>query len=139
MAEQERNVDTLVVPRAGRVEGVTDGLVPYRVVDASDSVELAAVTEFLRDPSASDCSPSTLRSYAYELLGWLRFLQAVAVPWDRANGPKLATTPSGWVGLASRRGNGGGTAQRLDRSTRSPESPIPPAPLRPRPGGTPAP
>ena len=84
MAEQERNVDTLVVPRAGRVEGVTDGLVPYRVVDA-DGVELAAVTEFLRDLSASDCSPSTLRSYAYELLGWLRFLQAVAVPWDRAD------------------------------------------------------
>ena len=28
--------------------------------------------------------PSTLRSYACELLGWLRFLQAVAVPWDRA-------------------------------------------------------
>lgn len=83
MAEQERNVDTLVVPRAGRVEGVTDGLVPYRVVGA-DGVELAAVTEFLRDLSASDCSPSTLRSYAYELLGWLRFLQAVAVPWDRA-------------------------------------------------------
>ena len=25
-----------------------------------------------------------MRSYAYELLGWLRFLQAVAVPWDRA-------------------------------------------------------
>ena len=43
--------------------GVTDGLVPYRVVDA-DGVELAAVTEFLRDLSASDCSPLTLRSYA---------------------------------------------------------------------------
>ena len=83
MAEQERNVDTLVVPKVGRVEEVTDGLVPYRVVDAA-GVELAAVTEFLRDLSASDCSPSTLRSYAYELLGWLRFLQAVAVPWDRA-------------------------------------------------------
>jgi site-specific recombinase XerD len=83
VAEQERNVDTLVVPKVGRVEEVTDGLVPYRLVNA-DGVELAAVTEFLRDLSASDCSPATLRSYAYELLGWLRFLQAVAVPWDRA-------------------------------------------------------
>ena len=34
---------------------------------------------------ASDSSPATVRSYAYELLGWVRFLQAVAVPWDRAS------------------------------------------------------
>ena len=83
VAEQERNIDALVVPRVGRVEEITGGLVPYRLVDAS-GVEMAAVTEFLRDISASSCSPATLRSYAYELLGWLRFLQAVAVPWDRA-------------------------------------------------------
>ena len=42
------------------------------------------MTEFLRNLSASDCSPATLRSYAYEILGWLRFLQAVDVPWERA-------------------------------------------------------
>ena len=42
------------------------------------------MSEFLLDLLASDCSAATLRSYAYELLGWLRFLQAVAVPWDRA-------------------------------------------------------
>jgi hypothetical protein len=51
VAEQERNVDTLVVPIVGRVEEVTDGLVPYRLVDAA-GVELAAVTEFLRDVCA---------------------------------------------------------------------------------------
>ena len=56
---------------------------PYRLVDGSGA-EVAAVTEFLRDLTASDCSPATVRSYAYELLGWLRFLQAVAVSWDRA-------------------------------------------------------
>ncbi len=82
MAEQERNIDALVVSRVGRVEEVT-GVVPYRLVDASDA-EVAAVSEFLLDLLASDCSAATLRSYAYELLGWLRFLQAVAVPWDRA-------------------------------------------------------
>jgi site-specific recombinase XerD len=83
VAKQERNIDALVVPRVGRVEEVTGGLVPYRLVDAS-GMELAAVTGFLRDLLASGCSPATLRSYAYELLGWLRFLQAVAVTWDRA-------------------------------------------------------
>ena len=83
MAEQERNVDALVVPRVGRVEEVTGGVVLYRVVDAAGA-EMAAVSEFMLDLLASDCSPATLRSYAYELLGWLRFLQAVAEPWDQA-------------------------------------------------------
>ena len=82
-SEQERNVGTLMVLRAGRVEDVVDGPVPYRLVDAA-GVEVPAVTEFLRDLMACDCSPATLRSYAYELLGWLRFLHAVAVAWDRA-------------------------------------------------------
>jgi hypothetical protein len=81
--EGERNVDALVVPRVGRVDEVRDGLVPYRLVDASGA-EIPAVSEFLRDPVASDCSPATVRSYAYGLLGWLRFLQAVDVCWDRA-------------------------------------------------------
>jgi hypothetical protein len=71
VAEQERNIDALVLPRVGRVEEVTGGLVPYRLVDAS-GMELAAVTGFLRDLLALGCSPATLRSYAYELLGWLR-------------------------------------------------------------------
>jgi integrase len=82
--EQERNIDALVVPRTGRVEQVPGGLVPYRLVDASGS-EIAAVSEFLRNLAASDCSPGTVRSYAFELLGWLRFLDAVEVPWDRAS------------------------------------------------------
>jgi len=33
---------------------------------------------------ADDASPASLRSYAYELLAWLRFLAAVEVAWDRA-------------------------------------------------------
>src|SRR5260370_4775943 len=33
---------------------------------------------------ADDASPASLRSYAYELLAWFRFLRAVDVPWDRA-------------------------------------------------------
>ncbi len=82
-SEQERDIGKLMVLRAGRVEDVVDGLVPYRLVDAA-GVEVPAVTEFLRDLMACDCSPATLRSYAYELLGWLRFLHAVAVAWDRA-------------------------------------------------------
>ena len=82
-SEPERCVDDLVVPRVGRVEGVCGGPVPYRLVDGRGG-EVLAVGEFLRDLTACDCSPATARSYAFELLSWLRFLWAVEVEWDRA-------------------------------------------------------
>jgi site-specific recombinase XerD len=38
---------------------------------------------FLRE-LASNCSPATLRSYAFDLPRWLRFLEDRAVEWRRA-------------------------------------------------------
>ena len=73
----------LVLPRVGRVERLNGGPVAYRVVDEAGD-EVHAVSEFFRDLAASDCSPATLRSYAYDLLGWLRFLWTVDMAWDRA-------------------------------------------------------
>ncbi|MEV0052461.1 hypothetical protein AB0H34_18390 [Saccharopolyspora shandongensis] len=67
----------------GRVEETNDPTAPYRLLDA-DGSEVAAVTEFLHDMLADDASRASLRSYAYELLGWFRFLWAVGVPWERA-------------------------------------------------------
>ena len=96
--EQERNVAELIVLRAGRVEEVPERPVPYRLVDGSGT-EVPAVTEFLRDLTACDCSPATVRSYAYELLSWLRFLQAVAVAWDRATRTE-ARDYALWLGQA---------------------------------------
>jgi integrase len=96
--EQERNVAELIVLRAGRVEEVPERPVPYRLVDGSGT-EVPAVTEFLRDLTACDCSPATVRSYAYELLSWLRFLQAVAVVWDRATRTE-ARDYALWLGQA---------------------------------------
>jgi hypothetical protein len=58
--QQERDLARLMVPRVGRVEEIT-GRVPFRVVDGA-GVEVAAVTEFLRDMAASDASVTTLRS-----------------------------------------------------------------------------
>ena len=78
-----RDIAVLVVPRIGRVVDGTDGRVPFGVVDAAGQ-EVPAVSEFLREMAACDASPATLRSYCYELLGWLRFLSAVEVTWDRA-------------------------------------------------------
>jgi hypothetical protein len=56
---------------------------PFRLLDGQ-GVEAAAVSEFLHHMLADDASPASLRSYAYELLSWHRFLQAVEVPWHLA-------------------------------------------------------
>ena len=124
MAEQERNIDTLVVPRAGRVEGGPGGLVPYRVVDASGA-ELAAVTEFLRNLSASDCSPATCGHTPTSFSAGCGSCRQWACPGTGRRGPRREITRSGWPGLASRRGSGAGTVRRRERSTRSRESRIP--------------
>lgn len=79
-----RNVATLKVARVGRVEKTDDPLRPFRLVDA-DGTEVAAVSEFLHHMLADDASPTSLRSYAYELLAWGRFLRAVDVPWHLAS------------------------------------------------------
>lgn len=59
-----------------------DAGINYRV-DFPD-MEHEAASLYLRDLAASDCSPATLRSYAYDLLRWFRFLHARDVLWERA-------------------------------------------------------
>lgn len=78
-----RDVARLEVARVGRVEETGDGSMPFRLLDGR-GVEIVAVTEFLHHMLADDASPASLRSYAYELLSWHRFLRAVEVPWHRA-------------------------------------------------------
>lgn len=78
-----RDVASLAVGRAGRVEETGDRLLPFRLVD-EQGAEVPAVTEFLHHMLADDASPASLRSYAYELLAWFRFLDAVMVAWDLA-------------------------------------------------------
>lgn len=79
-----RDVTVLVVPQVGRVEETKDPALPFRLLDGS-GVEVPAVSEFLGDLLADDASPASLRSYAYELLAWFRFLWALDVPWERAS------------------------------------------------------
>ena len=78
-----RDVAKLEVARVGRVEDTGDQLMPFRLLDGQ-GMEVAGVTEFLRHLLADDASPASLRSYAYELLSWQRFLCAVGVPWHLA-------------------------------------------------------
>jgi site-specific recombinase XerD len=78
-----RDVAALAVPRVGRVEATGDSLLPFRLVDEQGG-EVDAVAEFLHHMLADDASAASLRSYAYELLVWFRFLGAVGVAWDLA-------------------------------------------------------
>lgn len=57
--------------------------VPFTVVFPDTEHEAASL--FLRDLAASDCSATTLRSYAYDLLRWFRFLRSRFVAWERAD------------------------------------------------------
>jgi len=46
--------------------------------------EHEAASCYLRELAASDCSPGTLRSYAFALLRWFRFLHRRMTSWERA-------------------------------------------------------
>src|ERR1035438_4829648 len=78
-----RDVARLEVARVGRGGETGDGSMPFRLLD-DRGVEIVVVSEFLHHMLADDASPASLRSYAYELLAWFRFLDAVMVRWDLA-------------------------------------------------------
>ena len=66
------------------VVSTVDPSLPFVVVDASGA-PVDVVADYLRELAASDCSPLTIRSYAFDLLGWLRFLVEQDVPWRDAS------------------------------------------------------
>lgn len=55
---------------------------PFRVIFPETEHDAASL--FLRHLAASDCQPTTLRSYAYDLLRWFRFLNDRFIDWTRA-------------------------------------------------------
>jgi site-specific recombinase XerD len=57
--------------------------VSYALVGA-DGEPLEPVQDYLAELLAGDCSPLTLKSYAFDLLAWFRFLAAAGVGWQHA-------------------------------------------------------
>jgi hypothetical protein len=51
----------------------------------SGGAEIEAASLYLRELLARDNMPETCRSYAYDLLGWFRFLDAGGLAWDQAS------------------------------------------------------
>lgn len=58
-------------------------LPPFILLDAHGQ-EIQAISEYLRELTATDCSPATIKSYAYALLSWLRFLTPHTLDWQAA-------------------------------------------------------
>src|SRR5260370_14974729 len=75
-----------MLPQVGdfRVVSTPGGQLPdMRVGRAGTPVE--PVREYLLELFASDCSPLTIKSYAFDLLDWFRFLVNVGVSWDQGD------------------------------------------------------
>lgn len=85
--ETERNVGSIRLPGWGRVVAA-EGPVAWLVVDPG-GVPVEPVRRFLLDFVARDNRPGSVRSYAYDLLRWWRWLQVVEVEWDRATSAEV--------------------------------------------------
>jgi hypothetical protein len=75
--DPQRDVATLVVPRLGGLHTTGTPWEPYVLVDAQGA-RIEPVSVFLRDLQALGRSAATARSYALDLLRWLRFLVSSA-------------------------------------------------------------
>jgi integrase/recombinase XerD len=78
----ERDIGSIRLPRWGRVVSA-EGVVPWLVVD-DGGVPVEPIRRYLSDFVARDTSTGSVRSYAYALMRWWRWLRAVDVAWDKA-------------------------------------------------------
>lgn len=79
--ESERDVSSIVLSGWGSV--VSSNRVGWTVVDP-DGAEVMPIRRFLLDFTARGNRVHSVRSYAYDLLRWWRWLRAIGVPWDQA-------------------------------------------------------
>ncbi|MFI0410687.1 tyrosine-type recombinase/integrase [Actinomadura sp. 3N508] len=78
--ESERDLATIRLPVWGRVVAVA-GVVPWRFEDDSGRA-VEPVQRYLRDVTAQGKAAGSVRSYAYALQRWWRFLIAIEASWD---------------------------------------------------------
>lgn len=86
-SDVERDVDGLRLPAWGRVVE-TVGVVPYEVQD-DEGRPVEPVRRFLRDFVARGRSAGSVRSYAYDLLRWWRWLQLFDLEWDKVTASEV--------------------------------------------------
>ncbi|MFI0454262.1 site-specific integrase [Actinomadura sp. 6N118] len=98
--EPDRDVGIIEFPSWGRVVA-TGGVVPYEVLD-DDGQPIEPIRRYLRDFVAQGRRPGSVRSYAYDLLRWWRWLRAVGVEWDRATSVEVCDLVL-WLQRATKR------------------------------------
>ncbi|MDN5919903.1 MAG: tyrosine-type recombinase/integrase [Pseudonocardia sp.] len=96
----ERDVRAIRLPRWGRVVEAADHVVAWQVVDPDGRV-VGPIAQFLRDFVAQGNRAGSVRSYAYALLRWWRWLDAVQVSWDRATSVEVRDFVL-WLGQAEK-------------------------------------
>jgi hypothetical protein len=64
--------------RVGSVVATDQAFPPWTVLDSSD-VPIGVVVDYLRSLALGSSSPSTCRSYAYDLLRWFRVLWQLGI------------------------------------------------------------
>ena len=77
----ERDIASIRLPQWGRVVPAK-GVVAWLVVD-DDGVPVEPIRRYLTHFAAGDTSVGLVRSYAYALMRWWRWLRAVEVDWDK--------------------------------------------------------
>jgi hypothetical protein len=98
--EVERDIESIRLPEWGRVVATDYGVVPFVVVDLNGR-PVEPIQRFLRDFLARDRSRGSVRSYAFDLHRWWRFLAVVGVSWDRATSAEVRDFVL-WLGRADK-------------------------------------
>lgn len=97
--EIHRDVRSIRLARWGRVV-LTDDVIPYEVVDP-EGRPVEPIRRFLRDFLGRGHSAHSIRSYAFDLHRWWRFLHVIEVPWDKATSAKVRDFVL-WMGQAKK-------------------------------------
>jgi integrase len=84
-----------------------------------DGMPVEPIRVFLRDFVARGTRPGSVRSYAYALLRWWRWLRAVEVEWDRATSAEVRDLVL-WLGQATKTRNSPRQASAVTAGTVNP-------------------
>ena len=110
----ERDLASVRLPQWGRVVEA-EGVVSWLVIDP-DGNPVEPVQRFLRDFVACGNRAGSVRSYAYGLLRWWRWLAAVGVDWDRATSAEVKDFVL-WLGQAPKPRNSARTESAATAGT----------------------
>jgi integrase len=117
LSRDDRDLSQIALPRWGRVVAV-DEAVPWRVLDdAGDPVGPIGI--YLVDFTARGNVSASLRSYAYALLRWWRWLQVVEVDWGKATSAEFKDFVL-WFGWATKQRRAARTATAATAGTVNP-------------------